>query len=49
MCGLENIEREVGEKIGGKVLSHVVQMNGLCRACAGGDGGAAPGKAGAQR
>lgn len=32
-CGLENIEQEVGEKIGGKVLSHVVQVNGLCRAC----------------
>jgi Fe2+ or Zn2+ uptake regulation protein len=36
-CGLENIEREVGEKIGGKVLSHVVQVNGLCRSCAAGD------------
>ena len=33
-CGLENIEREVGDKIGGKVLSHVVQVNGLCRSCA---------------
>ena len=32
-CGLENIEREVGDKIGGTVLSHVVQVNGLCRAC----------------
>jgi Fe2+ or Zn2+ uptake regulation protein len=36
-CGLENIEREVGERIGGKVLSHVVQVNGLCRSCAAGD------------
>jgi Fe2+ or Zn2+ uptake regulation protein len=36
-CGLKNIEREVGEKIGGKVLSHVVQVNGLCRSCAAGD------------
>ena len=35
-CGLENIEREVGEKIGGKVLSHVVQVNGLCRSCSAG-------------
>jgi len=33
VCGLENIEREVGEKIGGKVLSHLVQVNGLCRDC----------------
>ena len=40
ICGLESMEREVGEKIGGKVLSHVVQVNGLCRECAaGGEGG----------
>lgn len=32
-CGLDHIEQEVGEKIGGKVLSHVVQVNGLCRDC----------------
>jgi Fe2+ or Zn2+ uptake regulation protein len=38
-CGLENIEREVGEKIGGKVLSHVVQVNGLCRSCSTADEG----------
>ncbi len=37
ICGLENIEREVGERIGGKVLSHLVQVNGLCRACAAGE------------
>ena len=41
-CGLENLEREVGEKIGGKVLSHLVQVNGLCRACTAG----APGVSG---
>ncbi|HYS44652.1 MAG TPA: transcriptional repressor [Geobacteraceae bacterium] len=40
ICGLENIEREVGERIGGKVLSHLVQVNGLCRACAAGEPGA---------
>jgi Fur family zinc uptake transcriptional regulator/Fur family ferric uptake transcriptional regulator len=34
ICGLEKMEREVGRKIGGRVLSHVVQVNGLCRACA---------------
>ncbi len=33
-CGLEEIEREIGERIGGTVLSHLVQVNGLCRACA---------------
>jgi Fur family zinc uptake transcriptional regulator/Fur family ferric uptake transcriptional regulator len=32
-CGLEGIEREVGERLGGRVISHLVQVNGLCRAC----------------
>ena len=32
-CGLEGIEREIGERLGGKVLSHLVQVDGLCRAC----------------
>lgn len=36
VCGMEAIEREVGEKIGGTVLSHIVQVNGLCRDCAAG-------------
>ncbi|HEY6837909.1 MAG TPA: Fur family transcriptional regulator [Geobacteraceae bacterium] len=34
-CAAEALEREVGEKIGGMVLSHIVQVNGLCRDCAG--------------
>ena len=34
ICGLETMEREVGRKVGGRVLSHVVQVNGLCRVCA---------------
>ncbi len=38
-CGLHNIEREVGERIGGTVLSHVVQVNGLCRDCSSGHRG----------
>ena len=33
ICGLETMEREVGRKVGGRVLSHVVQVNGLCRSC----------------
>ncbi|HEY6008255.1 MAG TPA: Fur family transcriptional regulator [Geobacteraceae bacterium] len=33
-CGMEAIEREVGERIGGMVLSHIVQVNGLCQSCA---------------
>ena len=32
LCSLENIEREVGEK-GGTILSHLLQVNGLCRDC----------------
>ncbi|HTG81283.1 MAG TPA: Fur family transcriptional regulator [Geobacteraceae bacterium] len=32
-CGLEEIEREIGERIGGTVISHLVQVNGLCRTC----------------
>lgn len=33
-CGMEAIEREVEEKIGGTVLSHILQINGVCRRCA---------------
>jgi len=32
-CGIEALEREVSLKNGGKVLSHILQLNGLCRAC----------------
>jgi len=32
-CGLEEIEREIGERIGGTVISHLVQVNGFCRTC----------------
>lgn len=32
-CGMEDLERQVSEKIGGRVLSHIVQVNGLCRDC----------------
>lgn len=40
ICGLEGMEREIGERIGGKVLSHLVQVNGLCRDCSGAEEGA---------
>ncbi|SNB46961.1 Fur family transcriptional regulator [Geobacter sp. DSM 9736] len=33
-CGMDEIERQVSEEIGGRVLSHIVQVNGLCRDCA---------------
>ncbi len=32
-CGMEDIEREIGERLGGRVISHLVQVNGLCRDC----------------
>jgi len=32
-CGLERIEEQVRERMGGTVLSHILQVNGLCSAC----------------
>ena len=34
-CGIEALEREVSRRNGGKVLSHILQLNGLCSGCAG--------------
>ncbi|HJV67023.1 MAG TPA: transcriptional repressor [Geomonas sp.] len=34
-CGIEALEREVIQKNGGRVLSHILQLNGLCGGCAG--------------
>ncbi len=33
VCALDDLEREIDAKIGGRVLSHIVQVNGLCRRC----------------
>ena len=33
-CGIEALEREVSIRNGGKVLSHILQLNGLCGGCA---------------
>jgi Fe2+ or Zn2+ uptake regulation protein len=33
VCAVDGIEREVGQRFGGVVLSHIVQVNGLCRDC----------------
>jgi Fe2+ or Zn2+ uptake regulation protein len=35
VCVLDDLEREIDTKIGGRVLSHIVQVNGLCRCCVG--------------
>lgn len=32
-CGIDALEREVSAKNGCKVLSHILQLNGLCSAC----------------
>jgi Fur family zinc uptake transcriptional regulator/Fur family ferric uptake transcriptional regulator len=32
-CGIEALEREVSLRNGGKVLSHILQLNGLCGGC----------------
>jgi len=33
-CAVKQIEEEVAEKIQGRIISHIVQVNGLCRTCA---------------
>ncbi|TSK04337.1 MAG: transcriptional repressor [Geobacter sp.] len=33
-CGIDALEREVSIRNGGKVLSHILQLNGLCGGCA---------------
>ena len=33
-CGIEALEREMAEKSGCRVTSHIFQMNGLCASCA---------------
>ncbi len=32
-CAVADIEREIRDKIKGKVVSHIFQVNGLCREC----------------
>lgn len=32
-CGIEALEREVSLRNGSKVLSHILQLNGLCSSC----------------
>jgi Fe2+ or Zn2+ uptake regulation protein len=33
-CGLHGMDGEISARTGGKVLSHILQVNGLCRVCA---------------
>ena len=32
-CGIDRLAQEVRERIGGEVLSHILQVNGLCHSC----------------
>lgn len=32
-CGLDAVQNEIARRFGGKVLSHIVQVNGLCGDC----------------
>jgi len=32
-CGLNELAKEVTQKIKGKILSHIMQVNGLCKNC----------------
>lgn len=34
-CRLKELEEEVEEKIKGKIFSHILQVNGLCKKCLG--------------
>jgi Fe2+ or Zn2+ uptake regulation protein len=32
-CGLDDLQKEVKKKLSGKVISHILQVNGYCRNC----------------
>ena len=32
-CGLHGMDDEIATRTGGRVLSHILQVNGLCRDC----------------
>jgi len=33
LCGLDGMTREIARRSGGRVLSHILQVNGLCAEC----------------
>jgi Fe2+ or Zn2+ uptake regulation protein len=42
ICAVKGFEEEIGGRVKGKVLSHILQVNGLCQGCSArgaGDGG----------
>lgn len=36
-CGIEALANEVQKNYGGRVISHILQLNGLCRTCLDGE------------
>ncbi|MBL0226869.1 MAG: transcriptional repressor [Geobacteraceae bacterium] len=41
-CGLEGVSRDIARRSGGRVTSHILQINGICGSCCQGHAGAAP-------
>lgn len=39
-CGMEGLTSEISRSLGGRVLSHIIQINGVCGDCSGQGGGA---------
>jgi Fe2+ or Zn2+ uptake regulation protein len=33
ICAVKGLEEEINVQVGGKVMSHILQVNGLCRRC----------------
>ncbi len=40
-CGLDAVSREIAQRSGGRVTSHILQINGVCGACCQGHSGVA--------
>lgn len=37
ICSVKGLEDEINDQVRGKVMSHILQVNGLCRKCCGKD------------
>lgn len=33
ICAVKGLEEEINSQVGGRVISHILQVNGLCRSC----------------
>jgi Fe2+ or Zn2+ uptake regulation protein len=40
ICSVKGLEDEINDQVRGKVMSHILQVNGLCRSCCAKDKGA---------